>query len=152
MALDPSTCENEATEAVGLLDEYNEKLRTGAALEKLATPSVQTCRWCAYKIICPVFWDTATPDWSGQLDGAAVEGPLTDAPSPIHGGAARALTAVAERGNEARQQTKIAPLNISIYPGIDSAVAGERVRASRSSQAGRRSARPVRPDNCLQSI
>jgi hypothetical protein len=128
VVLDASTCENEATEAVGLLAEYNEKLRTGAALEQLATPSVQTCRWCPYKIICPVVWDTATPDWSGQLDGAAVEGPLTDAPSPIHGGAARALTVATERGNEARQQTKIAPLNISIYSGIDSAVAGDRVR------------------------
>ena len=128
MALDPSECEREAREAVALLDKYNEKVRVGAALEELASPSVQTCRWCAYKIICPVFWGTAAPDWSGQLDGAALEGPLSHKPAPIHGGAARAITVVAERGSEARQQTKIGPLNISTYRSLDSAGLGDRVR------------------------
>lgn len=128
VALDPLDCEREAGEAVARLDEYNERVRAGAALEELASPSIKTCRWCAYKIICPVFWDTAAADWSGQLDGAAVEGPLTHAPTPIYGGAARTITVLAERGSEVRQETTIAPLNISTYPALDGAGLGDRVR------------------------
>jgi RecB family exonuclease len=128
VALDPSECQAEARDAVARLDEYNDKVRAGAPLEDLASPSIQTCRWCAYKIICPVFWDTATPEWSGHLDGAALQGPLTHAPLPVHDGAARALTVAVERGSEARQQTQIAPLNIATYQGVDTAVIGDRVR------------------------
>jgi hypothetical protein len=128
VALEQSDCEREASEAVTLLDSYNEKVRLGAPPNEFASPSVQACRWCAYKLLCPVFWQAAGPDWSGQLDGAAVEGPVAAAPSVIHAGAARAITVDVQAGSEARCQAQIAPLNPSVHPAVATIVRGERVR------------------------
>jgi hypothetical protein len=140
IALDPSDCAREATEAVALLDNYNMKLIVGAWPEALAAPSPQVCRWCPYKLICPPFWQAASPDWSGQLDGAAVEGVLTDVPSLIHAGAARAVSLDVHAGSEARHRAQIAPLNLVAHPSVTSLIAGERIR-----MVGLR----VRPDGVL---
>lgn len=126
--LEPSECEREASDAVALLDVYNRKVRSGAAPQEFASPSPESCRWCAYKLVCPVFWQAASPDWSGQLDGAAVEGPLVGAPSVIHAGAARAIAVDVQAGTEARRQAQIAPLNPSAHPVVATLVQGERVR------------------------
>ena len=128
VALEPSECEREATEAVALLDAYNGKVRTDAAPEEFASPSPQGCRWCAYKLLCPAFWQAASPDWSGQLDGAAVEGVLAEAPSVIHAGAARAVALDIQAGSEARRRAQIAPLNPAAHPGVITLAAGYRVR------------------------
>lgn len=138
--LEPAECEREASEAVALLDVYNGKARSGAAPWEFASPSAQSCRWCAYKLICPAFWQSATRDWSGQLDGAAVEGPLVGAPSAIHAGAARAIAVDVRAGTEARQQAQIAPLNPSAHSAVTTLARGERVRL-----VGLR----VRPDGVL---
>jgi len=126
--LEASECEREASDAVALLDVYNGKVRSGAARKELASPSPESCRWCAYKLVCPVFWQAALPDWCGQLDGAAVEGPLVGTPSVIHVGAARAITVDVQAGTEARRQAQIAPLNPSFHPVVATLVPGERVR------------------------
>lgn len=44
IALEPSDCVREATEAVALLDAYNAKARADAAPEQFASPSPQSCR------------------------------------------------------------------------------------------------------------
>lgn len=128
VALEPSDCEREASEAVALLDVYNEKIRSGAAPHEFASPSAQSCRWCAYKLVCPAFWQAAVPDWSGQLDGAAVDGPVVGVPSEIHAGAARAIAVDVQAGTEVRRQTQIAPLNPSAHPVVATLAQGERVR------------------------
>lgn len=128
VALDPSDCAREATEAVALLDAYNGKVRAGAAPEEFASPSPQGCRWCPYKVLCPVFWQAALPQWSGQLDGAAVEGVLAEAPSAIHAGAARAVALDIQAGSEARRRAQIAPLNPAAHPVVTTLASGERVR------------------------
>ena len=128
VALDPSECVREATEAVALLDAYNGKVRAGAAPEEFASPSPPGCRWCPYKLLCPAFWQAASPEWSSQLDGAAVEGVLAEAPSVIHVGAARAVALDIQAGSEARHRAQIAPLNPAAHPVVTTLAAGERVR------------------------
>jgi hypothetical protein len=102
VALEQSDCEREASEAVALLDSYSEKVRLGAPPNEFASPSVQACCWCTYRLLCPVFCQAAGPEWSGQLDGAAVEGPLAAAPSVIHAGAANPAVAAVVRGERVR--------------------------------------------------
>ena len=126
VALDPLECAREAIEAVALLDTYNGKVSAGAASEELASPSPQSCRWCPYKILCPAFWQTALPEWSGH--GAAVEGVLVDAPSAIHVGAARAIALDIQAGSEERRRAQIAPLNTATHPSVINLAAGDRVR------------------------
>jgi len=126
--LEPSECEREASDAVALLDVYNEKVRSAAAPQAFASPSAESCRWCAYKLVCPVFWQAASPDWSGQLDGAAVEGLLVGAPSVIHGGAARAIAVDVQAGTAVRHQAQIAPLNLSLHPSASTLAQCDRVR------------------------
>jgi hypothetical protein len=126
--LEPSECEREASDAVALLDVYNGKVRSGAAPQEFAAPSVESCGWCAYKLVCPVFWQAASPDWSGHLDGAAVEGPLVGAPSVIHVGAARAIVIDVQAGAETRREAQITPLNLSAHPVVATLAQAERVR------------------------
>lgn len=138
--LEPSECEREASEAVALLDVYNEKVRSAAAPEEFASPSAVSCRWCGYKLVCPAFWQAASPHWSGQLDGAAVEGPIIGAPSVIHSGAASAIAVDVQAGTEVRRQAQIAPLNPSAHPIVTKLGQTEQVRL-----VGLR----VRPDQVL---
>jgi hypothetical protein len=124
----PSECEREASEAVALLDTYNGKIRAGAAPQDFASPSAQSCRWCAYKLVCSVFWQVAVPGWSGQLDSAAVGGLVIEQPAVIHAGAARAVAVDIEVGSEPRRRAQIAPLNPGTHPSVSALTAGDRVR------------------------
>ncbi|MGH8226842.1 MAG: PD-(D/E)XK nuclease family protein [Steroidobacteraceae bacterium] len=128
VALDSSECEREANEAVGLLDSYGEKCRAAAKPEDLASPAPNACRWCPFKLVCPSFWRVSTPDWSGQLDGAAIEGAILEQPAVIHGGAARAVAVEIQAGSEALRRLKIAPLNPTTHPAINALAVGDRVR------------------------
>lgn len=58
------------------------KAVTGAA--ELATPTAENCKWCPFKLLCHPFWNAVKAAWSGQLDGAAVEGILDEPPLTIH--------------------------------------------------------------------
>lgn len=140
IALEPSDCAREATEAVALLDTYNAKVRANEPHALFATPSLQSCRWCPYKLLCPPFWQTASPEWSGQLDGAAVEGVLATEPTEIHAGAARALSLDVVAGSESLCRAQITPLNPAVHHSVTSLAAGDRVRL-----VGLR----VRPDGVL---
>jgi hypothetical protein len=128
VALEPSECEREANEAVALLDSYNRSVRAGTAPEDLASPSPERCCWCPYKLLCPAFWRTASPAWSGQLDGAAVEGVPAEAPAVIHAGAARALALDIQAGSELRRRAQITPLNTAAHPAVMMLATSDRVR------------------------
>nr|WP_283822850.1 PD-(D/E)XK nuclease family protein [Bradyrhizobium diazoefficiens] len=124
----PPDCETEASEAVGLLDHYNDLILSNVDVRRLAVPSPTNCKWCPYKIICPSFWGATTADWTGSLDGAAVEGTVIELPRPIHGGAAMALTLSLQAGSEVCREITIAPINPSVHVSIDSLMVGEVVR------------------------
>lgn len=126
--LEPSECEREAADAVALLDTYNGKVQTGVGPEELASPSPQGCRWCPYKVLCQPFWQAVSPEWSGRLDGAAVDGVLAATPTEIHAGVARALSIDVKGGSEPPQRAQIAPLNPDVHPTVTTLVAGDRVR------------------------
>jgi hypothetical protein len=124
--LEPADCEREAAEAVAIIDSYNGKLQVSAS--GLGSPSPQSCRWCPFKLICPSFWQNASPEWSGQLDGAAVEGIVVRGPDLIQGGAAFAISLDVQYGSEARGISRIAPLSVAVHEVVASFCAGDRVR------------------------
>jgi hypothetical protein len=124
----PADCEREAAEAIALLDVYNARLASERNPSNLADPSPLACRWCPYKILCSAFWSKAAPEWSGTLDGAAVEGLVCENPQSIHGGAAVAVTLEIERGTETPRRVQIAPLNSHIHFGVTALTQGDRVR------------------------
>lgn len=126
--LDPAECEREAAESVALLDAYNERVRAGESINELAAAAPATCKWCAFKLICPVFWEAATPSWSGQLEGAAIEGVVGEPVRAIHGGAAFAVSVDVQRGTEAPRRVEIAPLNGSVHRVLSKLIPGDRIR------------------------
>lgn len=128
VALEPETCAREAAEAVAMLDAYNAKLVADTKPEKLASPTPNNCKWCPFKLVCPPFWNAVTSAWSGQLEGAAVEGVIDEPPRAIHGGAAVALTLDLQAGSEAARRVQLAPLNPDTCHAIATLVAGDRVR------------------------
>jgi hypothetical protein len=138
IALRQQDCEREAAEAVQTLDAYNGRMTDGDPVTDFATPSVENCKWCPYKPICPSFWTSASPAWSGKLDGAAIEGRVKELPRPIHGGSARALVVDSQAGTEAKGQIKIFPVNPLVHEVVDTLNVGDVVRV-----IGLR----VRPDN-----
>jgi hypothetical protein len=126
--LDEQDCEREAQEAVRLLDRYNRKIVDNAPVTDLAAPSRETCKWCPYKNLCPSFWAAASADWSGSLDGAAVEGVLVEPPRHIHGGAARAISIEIRGGSEAPREINIAPINPAVHDIVDTLNVGDVIR------------------------
>jgi hypothetical protein len=127
IAIDPSGCTREATEAVAVLDGYNAQLMTAAVPSDLASPSVGNCKWCPFKLFCNPFWAAATAAWSEQLDGAAVEGVLDEPPMAIHGGAAVAVSLDIQTGSEGPRSARLAPLHPNMQLAATIA-AGDRVR------------------------
>lgn len=128
VALEPSECEREANEALALLNSYEARLRGASAPADLASPSPNGCRWCPFKLVCPPFWHTAAPSWSGELDGASVEGVVVEKPAMTHGGAARAMSLEIQAGSEVPRRAQIAPLNPTTHPAVTALAAGDRVR------------------------
>ncbi|MBI2930712.1 MAG: PD-(D/E)XK nuclease family protein [Planctomycetes bacterium] len=128
VSLHPAECEQEVLEAIALLDAYNAKVRAQARPAEFAAPSPAACKWCPYKLICPAFWQAASPAWSGHLDGAAVEGTVPEAPRSIHGGAALAITVDVQAGSEGPRRAEIAPLNPAVHSSIATVGVGDHVR------------------------
>jgi hypothetical protein len=128
VALDPNQCTHEATAAVELLAAYNATVSTSSQIEDLASPTAQNCQRCPYKVICPPFWQTASVEWCGQIDGVAIEGIVAEAPKTIQAGAARAVSIDIERGSAASCRVQIAPLNPIAHPVVITLAAGERIR------------------------
>jgi hypothetical protein len=121
-------CEREAQEAVQLLNAYNRKIASNDSVIDFASPSPENCKWCPYKMLCPSFWAAASADWSGSLDGAAVEGVLGEPPRHIHGGATRALTVKLHAGTELLREINIAPINPSFHDVVDTVTTGDAIR------------------------
>lgn len=125
--LTPADCEGAAFEAVSLLNAYNAAVGAANAAA-LAAPSPQACKWCSFKLICDPFWAAADPSWSGQLEGAAIEGVVLAAPAAIHGGAAMSLNLGVGRGTEVRTEVHLGPLNPAVFPLVGGLAVGDRVR------------------------
>jgi hypothetical protein len=128
VVLEPEECVREAMEAVALLDLYNGKLLAGAAAEELAAPLPANCQFCPYKLLCRPFWYTVSSVWSGQIDGVAIEGPLTSAPGLIYGGVARSISLDIQAGSETPRRAQIGPLNPLVHDVVNTLAAGDRVR------------------------
>lgn len=126
--LNPTDCEAEARGAVALLDEYNARATMASSVRDLAAPSPEACKWCSQKLVCEPFWESAVASWSGQLDGAAIEGDLVGAPEKVQGGSAYAFSLCVVAGSEERKLVRVAPLNPSTHDRVAALVAGERVR------------------------
>jgi hypothetical protein len=126
--LEPRECEREAAAAVGMLDDYNAKVTAGATPSQLANPSPSTSKWCSSKLLCSPFWSAVGPYWSGQLDGAVVEGVLSELPRAIQGGAAVSLAVDVQNGSEGSGQVQLAPLKPGIHLTVASVTTGDRVR------------------------
>lgn len=125
--LHPADCERAATEALGMLDSYNEKIKRSASLSEFASANRLACKWCAYKLFCAPFWEAVTPEWS-DLDGAVVEGEVESAPQAIHSGAAFSLALHPIRGTTTEGRVQISPLNAQTYPTLPNLAAGSRIR------------------------
>ena len=121
-------CEREASEAVRILDAYNAKMADNDPIASLAAPSPENCKWCPYKPLCPPFWEAASSAWSGKLDGAAVEGTVTELPRPIHGGLARAFAIDSHAGTEPESHINVFPVNPLVHEVIDTLTIGDAVR------------------------
>jgi RecB family exonuclease len=128
--LEPAACERAAAEAVSLLDQYNRKIEAGVSSTSFASPSPDACRWCPYQVLCPAFWTAAAESWSDQIGAAAIGGPASAAPRPIHGGAALALSVTADEGTGPRGEAGLAPLKPRDHPSLAGVMAGTRVRVS----------------------
>jgi hypothetical protein len=126
--LNPTDCTREATEAIELLDAYNSKLESGMPVSELATPSPAVCKWCPFKLLCVAFWRAASSAWSGNLDGAAIEGHLAEEPRTIHAGAAFAVSLDVSAGSETLERKQVTPLNPNVHPIVGSLSAGDHIR------------------------
>lgn len=136
--LDPESCTRVATEAVSLLDIYNEGI-SAKDPEQMASPSLGSCKWCQFKILCPVFWEAANPEWSGLLDGSAVECIVLEEPRRIHGGEAYSISMEILGGSEQPRHLDLAPVSASVHQfpasinkGACVRIVGLRVRADGS--------------------
>lgn len=127
--LAPPTCESAVTDALNLLDRYNQLVNAGATPQELANPSAEACRWCQYQLFCPAFWEAANESWSESLGAAASGGSATASPRQLHGGAAMVLDIVSDQGTVLRGAVTLAPVNPQIHAAIKQVRTGMRVRA-----------------------
>jgi hypothetical protein len=126
--LDPAACEAEAASAVALLHQYNAAVSHAVSPAALATPSLEACRWCPFKLACPAFWDAVSPAWAGKLDSEAVQGRAAGAPRPIMNGLAVALDVQVERATVGGNAVTLAPMDPDVQAGLDAVVRGTRVQ------------------------
>ena len=128
ITLNPHECEEEARNAVSLLDSYNKLVLTSHDPTFLAAPSRQTCTWCSYQIICPAFWITVQTGWSETLMDVQLEGPLTDNPRPVLGDTAYVLSIKVITGSIPLGNRVLPPLSPLIHPIVNSLKQGDLIR------------------------
>jgi len=126
--LEPGACTHEATEAVELLDRYNDAVAGAKDQNELASPSPESCKWCPYKIVCPAFWRTANESWAGRLNGEAVAGRLTRAPQAVHTDMAFALAIDADAGTSPPGPTALTPFPAAVHGVLAGLIEGSHVR------------------------
>ena len=138
--LEPAACEKEALEAVGMLDRYNTLIHASRDPQDFASPSPEACRWCPYKLICPAFWRDVAPNWSGKLDGDAIEGNLAGPPRLIQGGGASTITMDIQAGTTNLPRIELGPMDLSVHESLSRVSSSDRMRVVGLS---------VRPDGSL---
>lgn len=127
--LEADECEAEAKEAIRLLDEYNNGLANSLEPVDLASPSPTSCRWCAYQLYCPAFWNAVTPDWKGNLGSVAVAGSVTGPARPIHGGSALSISLQVARGIvPSGKSISLFPLDPSVHTDVPLVKDGDQLR------------------------
>jgi hypothetical protein len=111
----------------------------GAAAESLANPSPSTCKWCPFKLICNVFWNAASPAWSGHLDGEAIEATVRQAPQALYSGLAYSLSVNVDAGTIGAAAATLAPIRkdsgmdlMNVEPGVRIRFVSLRVRHDQS--------------------
>ena len=126
VGLEPSECEQEASEAVALLDAYNNKVQRSAAPNELASASPQSCRWCAYKLLAQPFGRSHRP--SGPDSSTARRWKVPSLTHRLSFTAAR-RDRPRHAGRERRAaHVQISPLSPTTHPTVMTLLAGERVR------------------------
>jgi len=129
--LDPEACQQEAGDAIGLLDDYNGLVSRATDISLLASPSPRACRWCPFQTICPVFWQSVAPDWVEELRTAAVGGTAREAPRAIHSGAALSLVVDVQSGTERDQKIlQLAPIDPQTQHDVTHINGGDVLRAT----------------------
>lgn len=128
--LEPAACERVAADALELLARYNREIQAGGTAAALASPSPEACRWCPYQILCPAFWEIAGDFWIEPIGAAAVGGPASASPWPIHGGAAFALALYADQGTGPFGAIALAPLSVEVHTSLAQVQAGTQVRTT----------------------
>lgn len=134
--LESAACERAAAEALSLLDEYNRNIEAAGPPASLGNASPTACKWCPYQVLCPAFWPVAGNLSADQIGGAAIGGTALAVPTPIHGGAALALSLDSNEGTEPPGEVTLAPLISDVHtclaqvqPGISMRVSGLARRA-----------------------
>lgn len=116
--LDPESCAAAASEAVDVLDQYNQRIETSSDVSVLATPSPTACRWCQYKTLCPAFWTHVKNDWAEELGTFAVSGVLTRDPETIHNGKATSIALSVVAGTSDEPEVVISPLDGTVHGSV----------------------------------
>lgn len=129
VALEQGDCAREAAHAVAVLDSFNSNM-SRLDVPGLGSPSPESCRWCPFKGVCPSFWQSVSSDWSGQLDGEAIEGRVAATPAHIHSGSAIALSLEIQRGTKASGKLQIAPLSVQTHGTVCDLEDGDIVRVT----------------------
>lgn len=81
-SLDPEEAEAALGEVQRAIAHFNAALANPASLLSAATPSSDTCRWCAYRVVCGPYWSNLSTDWN---HGAAACGTIIDTGSADDG-------------------------------------------------------------------
>ena len=114
------------------LDEYNTAVGAATSIITMASPSPEACRWCPFKPVCPAFWATVTPEWSGQLDGEVIRGRISAPPQPLTTPGAYSLVVNVEGGTiEAASSARLAPLSVDIHSSLSTLTTGDRIILTR---------------------
>ena len=75
-SLDPDEAETALGEVQSAIAHFNSAVANPASLLLAALPNSDTCRWCAYRVVCGPYWSCLSTDWN---HGAAACGTIIDA-------------------------------------------------------------------------
>jgi CRISPR/Cas system-associated exonuclease Cas4 (RecB family) len=75
--LDPAEAEAALAEVLAAADDFNRRIDESGAFD--ARPSAETCRWCAYRVVCDSYWSAVRVDWEhrsflGEVTGSGTSG------------------------------------------------------------------------------
>lgn len=126
--ISPEECIEEARDALALLDRYNDQVQRPGRPEELASPSIEACKLCSFKLLCNAFWESVGPAWQSMFEGQVIEGVVPDPPNAIQGGAAFSVTIDIQAGTEVPRRIAVAPLSPLLHECLQRIRAGDRVR------------------------